>query len=843
MKTPNKNTVHLCTLVSALALASLVQAQNLSTFVYNLNDVENTPNNSNFGATLQFESGDFDGEADALDQRAYNPIDSTAITREGIKFKAGFQSTYFDYTASNPNRGICRWHGGATPDAFQVGNVATTATTGPAHWVFSPNVVKADFLNGQNEPGFNLKFSDEAASVQIKVQSNVNLTSSLRALVRNGTQWYVSNSAVTGVNTLSINGHTETWTPYDPTVNQLLPTPFVAGSVAGSALTDIQAFGAHVQVNNATLPNSQVRLSTIAAKMDQVAPSFPPTTPVVVANTDSKYENDTSDNLHTMPFRVISGVDTKLVVAVGGEGTGGPTSVTYGGVALTGPVVSVQNQDVSFWYLDDPTPGDANIVATLVNNKDSRIVALSLINAADGIGSSTSLRSDSTEQLDLTLAAATPNTLFVGAYVNNDVTITSTPFGLGTNVVNNVGSGSSRMSLGYITAETISNPPATFSWTNSASNRSSAALIGISPAGEIEEVLPANLYEFNMPLTGVSPTVDGIKSVGEWGDTFQIPMIWPELGVLPNVGGVSIAPADAQDLSGVFSLKWDATYLYILAEIADEVLIKPSTTGAGFPNDHILLAIDPDVTDGDASSNVFMAEFFIDSSNTTRAFYRTDLAVVNQALNVFTNHSFVANEVPGGYVMEIRLKWSDLGVAAPTNGTKIGLAMLLGDNDVDDNARDTLMRSAGGTNNATMVTPSLYHEATLRDPINTFANFMSRFDVGIFDQLNDDPDSDGRTNNYEWRFGGNPAVNDQDVFVPTVTSENGVLTFKYNRRLGAAALGISYLVQTDTTLVAPTWDRGGITEIGAAPADEEFEQVTVTTPLDSERIFIRVKSE
>ena len=182
--------MHSSALLSALALASVVQAQNLSTFVYNLNDVENTTSNTNFGAPLQFESGDFDGEGDLPDRRAYNPIDSTAITREGIKFKAGWQSTYFDHTETNPNRGISRWHGGGSPDAFQLGNVATNATTGPAHWVFSPNVVKADFLNGQSEPGFNLKFTDEAESVRIRVQGNVSLTSSLRALVQNGTQWY-----------------------------------------------------------------------------------------------------------------------------------------------------------------------------------------------------------------------------------------------------------------------------------------------------------------------------------------------------------------------------------------------------------------------------------------------------------------------------------------------------------------------------------------------------------------------------------------------------------------------------------------------------------------------------
>jgi hypothetical protein len=841
MKPAIKNLAHLTSLYSALALASVVQAQNLATFAYNLNDVENTTSNGNFGAALQFESGDFDGQGDADDRRAYNPITAAAITREGIVWKAGFQSTYFDYTATDPNRGICRWHGGGTPDGFQVGNVITNVDTGPAHWVFTPNVLKENFLNGQNAPGFDLKFTDEAASVRIRIQDNVSLTSSHRALVQNGTQWYVSNTSATGESILELNGYAETWTPYDPTANQLLPDPFVAGSVPGSTLTNIQAFGAHVQVNGAAIQASQIRLTAISAKMDQVAPSFPPTTPVVVRNSGSNYENDTSDNIHTMPFRVISAADTKLVVAVGGEGIGVPTGVTYGGVPLVGPVVSQVAQEVSFWYLDDPIAGDADIVATLANNKDSRIVALSLSNAADGIGSSTSGRSGDTVQLDLTLAAVTPNTLFIGAFVNNNAAISSTPFGPPGTTVVNATSGSSLMNLGYVTAEEISNPPATFSWVNAESNRCSAVLMGISPAGEAPP--PTNLYEFDMPVAAVTPTVDGVRSLGEWGDAFQLPMIWPELGELPNVGGVQTAPTDENDLSGVFSFKWDATYLYILAEIKDETANLPAPgDSAGFPQDHILLAIDPDVTTGDVNASVFMAEFFIDSANATRSWYRGELAVVNPALNVFTNHQFVGNLVTGGYVMEMRLNWADLGVSPPVQGNKVGLAMLLGDNDTFDATRDTLMRSAGQTDNGSMIKPSLYHQATFSGPFNTFANFISKYDVGVLDLPGDDPDRDGLTNDYEWKFGGNPSVSDVPVSNPTLQAENGVFTFKYNRRLDAAALGLAYTVQADNTL-AGTWTLGGITEVDADTISDEFEEVTVTTPMDIEKKFIRVKAD
>ncbi len=854
-KTP-KHSASCAALFSFVALSSFSHAQIAVDFGGDYNEI-NTIGGS--APVLIYENGDFDSDSVADDRRGYNAIDTQFPTTtddnnvgKNLSFKAGFQATYFNLTSADPLRGIYRFQGsGQSVDKLQVGSGATGDGVGQT-FTFAPNIPKSDFLNGLDDTSMVLSFAN-SDSIVIDTSKQSGTPQTVHAIVKNGSDWFISESNAVNTNVLTINGFTETWYPYTPDINLIIPA--LTGGVAGSALTDIQAVGLVGESNAAAgegVNASVFLVNGLTVLMDQSAPSFPPTTPVQVRNTGTQFEDDISDNVHTLAdFRVIDAADSKLVVAVGGENTGDATSVTYGGVALVGPVVSENSQDVSIWYLDDPVAGDADIVVTLSANKESRIVALSLGNAADGIGSSASGRDGGTVQLDIDLATVAPNTLLVGAFVNNGAEISSTPFGAPGETVVNAGSGSSSMNVGYTTQVSLISPPTTFSWVNSEANRCAAVLIGISPVGEVGEVAPlADLSKFKKPVLAVPPTIDGIKTLGEWGDAFQIPMVWPALGALPNIGGISFtgddgsgntttaADATEADISAVFSYKWDATNLYILAEVKDDVFIKPAGAGsAGFPNDHFLLAIDPDVT-ADGPGSVFLSEFFIDSLNATRAFYRTDVALANPALNVFTNHSFVGSEISGGYIIELALNWADLGVLNPMATDKVGVSMLLVDNDAADNGRDVILIST-----ESIVAPSSYHQATLSGPLNSFENFISSFNVGVLNQPNDDADSDGLTNDYEWKFGGNPAVSDVAASNPVGERESGMFFFKYNRRLGATALGLTYTVEADSNLSPATWQLGGLTETGATTINEQFEKVTVETPFDLDKKFIRVRSE
>lgn len=82
----------------------------------------------------------------------------------------------------------------------------------------------------------------------------------------------------------------------------------------------------------------------------------------------------------------------------------------------------------------------------------------------------------------------------------------------------------------------------------------------------------------NVPQTTIAPTLDGIKSAGEWNDAVVVPFN----GLVPNVapgivgGAKSIAPMAAyslDDLSATAYLKYDANYLYVGVEVLDDNVI------------------------------------------------------------------------------------------------------------------------------------------------------------------------------------------------------------------------------------------------------------------------------
>ena len=431
----------------------------------------------------------------------------------------------------------------------------------------------------------------------------------------------------------------------------------------------------------------------------------------------------------------------------------------------------------------------------------------------------------------------------MGTFTNNGQAITS-PFA---NTFTYGTSGSSNMNAGYINVEDPTS--ADYVWTNAGANHSGAALAGFAALVDYQEPEPETYATFDAPVVAVTPTIDGIKTLGEWGDAFELPMQWPTLGQLPNVGSISLgglpeSEAAVDDISAVFYFKWDATHLYILAEVTDDALIKPTAGGDGHPDDHFILGIDPDLTDGDDDVNIFLAEFFIDSNDAAAHYYRSDLVpgIVDPALNVFTNHSVTGSIVSGGYVIELALNWADLGVASPVATDMIGVSILLFDNDVDDAARDVSLNSTGGS----IVTPSEFHQVTLTGLQNTFANFISQYDVGELTAGTDDPDLDEVDNFTEYALGGDPTVNDaaslKAVGELAIQGEDDVFAFTYNRRIGATALGLTYAVKGKTDLNATTWSTTGITdEVEVTTLNDEFEAVTATTPMDTDKKFLHLE--
>jgi hypothetical protein len=91
-----------------------------------------------------------------------------------------------------------------------------------------------------------------------------------------------------------------------------------------------------------------------------------------------------------------------------------------------------------------------------------------------------------------------------------------------------------------------------------------------------------------------------------------------------------------------------------------------------------------------------------------------------------------------------------------------------------------------------------------------------------------DPDFDTLNNLYEYALGGNPTNDmDMDLFPTVEIMPDGTLELVYRRRVDAVARDLTYTVQRATNLVpAAVWSSTGITEMGTAPIDSDFESVT-----------------
>ena len=148
------------------------------------------------------------------------------------------------------------------PDRLRLGVDSATFTQAQGFMYID----KADFINGGSSGTWSL--NDSAASLSTRITSTTN--SAVRWLVRDGTQFYVSNTAfasnlgsTTTFNLTGVDLANTTWTAFNP-VSGLSSTfssaydSYVAasdGTVATSSLNNITAFGLYFQSSGATGAN------------------------------------------------------------------------------------------------------------------------------------------------------------------------------------------------------------------------------------------------------------------------------------------------------------------------------------------------------------------------------------------------------------------------------------------------------------------------------------------------------------------------------------------------------------------------------------------------------------
>ena len=164
--------------------------------------------------------------------------------------------------------------------------------------------------------------------------------------------------------------------------------------------------------------------------------------------------------------------------------------------------------------------------------------------------------------------------------------------------------------------------------------------------------------------TSNAPTIDGTIDAS-WSNYPAMPLT----KVLP-LGTVS----GAADLSATFRTMRDATHLYILVEVTDDILIHDGT--AAWEDDGVEIMIDMgNKKNGTYGATDYQFNFGYNSTVITEYYHGTTGGI-----------TFAQGAKTGGYIMEISIPWATLGTA-PNDGDQVGFEVQVNDDD-DGGTRD-----------------------------------------------------------------------------------------------------------------------------------------------------------
>ena len=220
-------------------------------------------------------------------------------------------------------------------------------------------------------------------------------------------------------------------------------------------------------------------------------------------------------------------------------------------------------------------------------------------------------------------------------------------------------------------------------------------LAGKIPKGEIYRV-------------SSSPIIDG--SIDEiWNN----PIIERFSAKNVLIGGV----ISEDNLSGYSQAIWDDTYVYLLAQVKDDVLINDS------PNNYQDDAV----------------EFYFDGNNAKTTSYQAgndvqltfrwmdDVVAANNGISVVgIEKAMIANLDGDGYVLEAKIPWANFGVVSPVEGQQVGFDFMLIDDDEGGDREGKLSWNAiddsAWQSTAVFGTITISESVTLSTPQNILEN-------------------------------------------------------------------------------------------------------------------------
>ncbi|CAM4217749.1 hypothetical protein PAEN110709_02030 [Paenibacillus endophyticus] len=191
----------------------------------------------------------------------------------------------------------------------------------------------------------------------------------------------------------------------------------------------------------------------------------------------------------------------------------------------------------------------------------------------------------------------------------------------------------------------------------------------------------------SIPSTSTPITVDGSLDAAWSGKVIQ-PITKVSLGSI----------AGSSDLSGSFGVMWDSSYVYVMADITDDVVQNDSSTISD--DDGIDLYFDMNHN----HSTTYGADDFM------YQFGYGETSFVEHKHNATTGITVASALRTGGYRIEVKIPWSTLG-KTPTSNMTFGFDLMINDDDTGG-TRDSQIAWNDGTANAYQ-NPSLFGDALL----------------------------------------------------------------------------------------------------------------------------------
>ena len=211
--------------------------------------------------------------------------------------------------------------------------------------------------------------------------------------------------------------------------------------------------------------------------------------------------------------------------------------------------------------------------------------------------------------------------------------------------------------------------PYSYTWPSPTSGAHVITAVAHWSDGSTSSAIPVNINVGGVQKTSTVPTIDGTKEA-----------LWNSYGLttLKKSNG-----ATGADLSATYRMTYDATNLYLFADVTDDTKVNDSAND--WEDDGVEIYIDlGNSKPGSYGANQY--QYVFTWTNNLTANTPTSIAE--------TKHGATAGVVSkqtssaSGYMMEIQIPWASLGGASmPVSGTYMGFDMSVNDDD-DGGTRD-----------------------------------------------------------------------------------------------------------------------------------------------------------